>query len=283
MILQSSLNDLEKMAEGLTAAATGASTALQGLATEWKQAIDRAEQRASDLVGGQSELATFALGDGFEGELAAFGAATDTVRNKAEALPGQLEALQAQGQTLIESFSADHEEFANLLEERREALEGLLETQHEGVEHEFNELVVSVEERAGAVFDSIKESIEDVLVKKPDEAMQAVTEVLTDGIEGATDLAGDIASETMDETAERVTGLVDHVVDSAGKAVENAVEKLIDLLVEKIASEATEAIFETQAGANFTMAMQQYLPALIVANAVAPKVQQLLNAARMGT
>lgn len=283
MTLQESLEELEREAKDLADAAKGTEDVVKDLVTSGQQAIDGATQWARDLVVSSDALTTFVLGPGFEGEIGAFSAAIGAVRSKAESLPECLEALQIRGATLLESFASDSEAFADLIEERREAFEELLETQHELVDDEFEELVGSVEERAKAVFDSIGEFIQDVLVEKPTDAMEATTDVLANGLEDANELVGDVASGAIDGATERITNLADHVTESAAAAVQGAAEKLIELLVQRIASEAADAVLETQVGAQFTMAMQQYLPALIAANAVAGQVQQLLNAARMGT
>ena len=283
MSLEENLQDLKGKAGGLATSVLAAKEAVGALLVASNRAIADAKQRGGDLVADEVTLTTFVLGSGFEVEITAFGAALDTVRSKLELLPERLENLQAQGENLLGSFSSEGEVLADLIEERYQAFEEMLESQHEVVEDEFNEMVDGVERRAKEVLDSIGEFVEDVLTEKPTEALEEVTDTLTNGLEGAAELVNDVASDTIDGTAERVTDLADHVVESVGTSVEESAQELIDLLVERIASEGFEAVAETQVGAQFTMAMQQYLPALIAANAVAGEVQQLLVTARMGS
>lgn len=262
-----------------------------GTRTAAKQALDQLKQTFGQDLSGTQLFGTgagmlgpppFALGDELEQKLGLLLDDIGDINDGLEELPDKLGSLAGRIDDACTNFEESVNDLNDTLDDHFDHFSSVLEAYGEQLTDGFESILDEAMQEHDKVIDKVEEFLGEALVGKPQEALEDAEKVLIGALESSAEVVEDISGELVRSFAASLEELVDYIADSAEEAVTTAADRLVDLLVDRVAAEATEAVFEVQVGAQVTMTLQPYLPQLMVAGAVAPAVQSALDVMRAG-
>lgn len=213
----------------------------------------------------------------------------DKIFNLIELIEERVPDLEVEITNLLEDaidFEKGIQDGETLIKDRLKAtLDGVNES-FLPLEHVLTESMLGLHKRCKETNTNIKSRVSKFVLDSLQSEITTKIDLVKDQLRLSLRQSFSITDQIGDE--------LDNYIGDLGRDIENKFEQagleiladiretLLELLTNKIKQEAVEAVNQALLGAQITAALQPHLLSITIANQVAPKIQDLLNAMRAG-
>ncbi|WP_424980753.1 hypothetical protein [Leisingera sp. S232] len=266
--------ELEQRVEGFAGAIQALKAACNRFVVDAVLSVE-----ALDDVG---TTAPFAFGDGTSAQVKELEGAIVDLDSAVEATHEKLEAA-------LEMC----DDFSNGLATAKASAEEVLTASVEAMEGAFEELATEVidnmsalDERCNEAIKTLAEDIREVVEGKIEDELSCLVSNTRERLETVLSDDGEDLEAITDALGEHletsVRQLAENIDETAEEKLEALKAEVLEMLEERIMAEMTDSVLGAQINAQIAALLQPYLPQLMVANAMAPAIQNALNVMRMG-
>lgn len=206
----------------------------------------------------------------------------DSIKELSDQCGETLSAFEGKMSELLESVGQLVEENLALYSELEEQVAEIIITMKNEVVETFNNQIEHLTETVSSLESSSNEFSEETLSEGMLFRIDTMSDVSSEYETQIKNIVARVSADLLNQTDATADYLIDYTKSSANERVDALVEGFGQDVLEYAMREAMESIIMMQVSAVTTQFLQPYLPQIMVANKVAPAIQDALDLLRMG-